>query len=340
MSLLNPFDNTAFDLVELTKAINLLPNNYGRVRELGIFPGKGVTSRTVMVEERNGVLNLLLTQPVGAPGTVNTMGKRKVRSFRIPHIPHDDFIEPSEYDGVRAFGSESQVATLAEIMNDHLQVMRNKHAITLEHLRIGALKGQILDADGSVLFDLFDEFEIDGATVYFDLETETTDMRGRCMEVVRHIEDNLKGEVMTGVRALCSPEFFDLLVAHPEVKEAFKYQESQFLRDDIRKGFSFGGITWEEYRGQADDADGTVRRFIGAGECHFYPEGTLGTFETVFAPADFLETVNTKGLEVYAKQEARKFNRGVDIHTQSNPLPICYRPGVLVKGTAEGPPAG
>ena len=36
-------------------------------------------------------------------------------------------------------------------MADHLQSMRNsnKHAITLEHLRMGALKGVILDADGS-----------------------------------------------------------------------------------------------------------------------------------------------------------------------------------------------
>ncbi len=59
----------------------------------------------------------------------------------------------------------------------------------------------------------------------------------------------------------------------------------------------------------------------------------MNTFETVFAPADFTETVNTIGKEVYAKQEPRKFNRGIDLHTQSNPLPICYRPGELVKGT-------
>ncbi|WP_458695370.1 major capsid protein [Wolbachia endosymbiont of Phyllotreta cruciferae] len=33
--------------------------------------------------------------------------------------------------------------------------MRNKHAITLEHLRMGALKGIILDADGSELLNLY-----------------------------------------------------------------------------------------------------------------------------------------------------------------------------------------
>ena len=60
----------------------------------------------------------------------------------------------------------------------------------------------------------------------------------------------------------------------------------------------------------------------------------LDTFATYFAPADFNETVNTLGQALYAKQEPRKFERGTDLHTQSNPLPMCHRPGVLVKLTA------
>jgi hypothetical protein len=62
-----------------------------------------------------------------------------------------------------------------------------------------------------------------------------------------------------------------------------------------------------------------------------FPLGTVDTFGTYFAPADFNETVNTLGQPLYAKQEPRKFERGTDLHTQSNPLPMCHRPGVLVK---------
>ena len=58
---------------------------------------------------------------------------------------------------------------------------------------------------------------------------------------------------------------------------------------------------------------------------------TVETFATYFAPADFNETANTMGQQLYAKQEPRKFERGTDLHTQSNPLPMCHRPGVLVK---------
>lgn len=331
--MLNPFATDAFNMVSLTRAINILPNNYGRVRELGLFPGKGVRTRSVIVEERNGILNLLPTMPPGSPGTVARREKRTVRSFTIPHIPHDDSILPAEYEGIRAFGSESELATLASIMNDHLQAMRNKHAITLEHLRMGALKGVILDADGSTLYNLYTEFGITQKTVDFVLGTSTTDVAAKCREVVRHIEDNLKGEVMTNVRALVSAEFFDKLISHTKVKEVYlNYARAQdVLGGDVRKGFVFQGVTFEEYRGVATDPDGNTRRFIAEGEGHAFPEGTLGTFETLFAPADFIETANTVGLELYAKQQERDFGRGIDIHTQSNPLPICYRPAVLVK---------
>ena len=66
-----------------------------------------------------------------------------------------------------------------------------------------------------------------------------------------------------------------------------------------------------------------------------FPLGTVETFASYFAPADFNETANTLGQQLYAKQEPRKFERGTDLHTQSNPLPMCHRPGVLVKLTAE-----
>jgi hypothetical protein len=147
-----------------------------------------------------------------------------------------------------------------------------------------------------------------------------------------YLELNLKGEYMTGVRVLVSPEFFDLLTAHPNVVKAYQwYQESLALRADQRTGFTFAGVTFEEYLGQASDVDGNVRKFIASGEGHAFPEGTLDTFATYFAPADFNETVNTLGQPLYAKQEPREFGRGTDLHTQSNPLPMCHRPGLLVK---------
>ncbi|MCC6297501.1 MAG: major capsid protein [Pseudomonadales bacterium] len=330
----NPFHTPAFSMAALTAAINILPNRYGRMEALNIFPARPVRLRQIIVEEQNGVLNLLPALPPGSPGTVGRRGKRAMRSFVIPHIPHDDVVLPEEVQGVRAFGTESEAETVAGVMARHLETMRNKHSITLEHLRMGALKGVILDADGSTIYDLYDEFDIGAKTVNFELTNAGTNVKAKCTEVLGHVEENLKGEFMTGIHCLCSPEFFEKLTGHAKVEKAFEnWQQGIVLINDMRSGFTYGGITFEEYRGQATDANGTSRRFIAAGEAHCFPLGTVDTFGTYFAPADFNETANTLGQPVYAKQEPRKFDRGTDLHTQSNPLPMCHRPGVLVKLT-------
>ena len=337
----NPFNDPAFSVTALTAAINILPNRYGRLEALNLMPAKPVRQRQIVVEELNGVLNLLPTLPPGSPGTVGKRGKRNLRPFVVPHIPHDDVVLPEEVQGLRAFAETetetemfAHLETVAGVTARHLETMRNKHAITLEHLRMGALKGVILDADGSVLVDLFDAFEITPQTVPFELGTAGTHVKAKCGTVLSTIEDNLKGEFMNGVHCLCSPEFFIALTGHAKVEKAFEHwQNGATLINDVRRGFTYGGITFEEYRGQATDAAGNARRFIAAGEAHAFPLGTVDTFGTYFAPADFNETVNTLGLPLYAKQEPRKFDRGTDLHTQSNPLPMCHRPGVLVKLT-------
>jgi hypothetical protein len=102
----NPFQDSAFSMSELTKAINILPNMYGKMEQLNLFPAKSVRQRNIAIEEKNGVLNLLPTQIPGAPGTVGIRGKRKLRTFAIPHIPHDDVVLPEEVQGIRAFGMD------------------------------------------------------------------------------------------------------------------------------------------------------------------------------------------------------------------------------------------
>lgn len=332
----DPFASPAYNLASLTTSLNRFPNMYGRVRELGVFGApEGVTNRTIIVEIRNGVLTLLPTMTLGAGGTQGQQGKRIVRSFVIPHIPHEDSVQPSEVQGIRGFGMESAPDPVATIVARKLSDMRMKHAITLEHLRMGALKGIVLDADASTLFNWYTEFGITQKIVDFVLGTATTNVQAKCREVSRHIDDNLLGEVRSTVHCLVSAEFFDKLISHAEVKDAYKFfaasNGGQPLREDVSRFFPFQGIVFEEYRGVASDKDGNSRRFIAANDGHAFPIGTTSTFRTHFAPADFNETVNTIGLELYAKIKERDFGRGWDIHTQSNPLPICHRPEVLVR---------
>lgn len=336
------FNGDAFNAVELTAAVNVVPNTYGRLQELDLMPGEGVPTTSVAVQFVNGELNLLPTRTRGGPPSLGAKEKRNVRSFEIPHIPHDDFVLAKDVQNVVSLGG-NVLENVQDVVNRKLATMRRKHAITLEFLRMGALSGQILDADGSLIYDLFAEFGVQQKTVFFDLDNASANVAGKCREVTGYTEDNLLGDVMTSVHCLASPGFFDKLVSHKSVADAFRFYSNSPnanpVRDDVRRMFPFQGIMFEEYRGTAtqlqEDGSKTVRRFIPQGEARFFPRGTTECFSTYFAPGDFMDVVNTPGLEVYARQAMDlEFWRWVKLHTQSNPLPLCKRPALLVRGSS------
>ena len=332
--LLDMINNDAFSVVALTDSINIIPNVYGRLNQLGLFPFKGVPSPLVAVEVKNGVLNLIPSRPRGGEPNLNQSGKRQLRHFSIPHFPLDDMVKAEDLERVRAFGSADRTLALAQLVASKQEEMALKHFITLEFLRNGALKGKVLDVGGETILDLFTEFGISEKVVDFALTTDGTNVAGKCREVTRHINKELKGDSKTYVHCLCGPVFYDALTNHPTVREAFlNYQAANPLRDDLSQGFKFQGVFFEEYPGEASDPSGAVHQFIPEGEARFFPMGTSQSFRTYAAPADFLETVGTEGQAMYSKLFAdEKLNRWLGIHTQSNPLPICLRPAVLVRG--------
>lgn len=346
MSFVDPFLTPAFRTASLTEAINLLPAVPMKLDEMNLMPAVGVRNRTIITEEVAGVANLLQTQPVGSPGTTATTEKRTVRSFVIRQIPHDDSVYPADVDGLRAFGQESTEEPLIRLVNTRQAAMRRKHDVTLEHLRMGALKGIILDADGSTIYNLFTEFGITSTTSYasqranhnkrlqldFVLGTATTNILGKCNSIARHIEANMAGEISSGITALVRASFFDSLGNHANVKAGYeRWQDGSALRSDYRRGFTFGPVTFVEYEGAVTDAEGNIRTMVPDDEGIAFPTGTMNTFATYFAPADFNEAVGQQGQRLYSKLEEKRMGRGWDLHTQSNPLPMCNRPSVLVR---------
>jgi hypothetical protein len=331
--LVNPFTGTGFDLITLTNAINKLPNRYGRLEQLGLFPIKGVATRQVAVESKEGVLTLVPTAPWGGTAAQNKSGKRTMKSFMIPHMPFEDSVQAADVVGVRKFGSENELETVEARVNDKLQEMRDKLDQTLEYRRFGALKGIIYDADAStVIYNELTEFGVSLQSIDFDLDTSTTEVLLKCLQVKRYYEDNLKGERITGLLALVSEGFYDALTTHPTVKAAYSGWSAaqRNLTEDQRSGFTYGGITFEEYRATVTTPAGSATPLLAAKHGNIIPLGTTNTFVTWAAPADFVETVNTIGQQYYAKSEVQKFDRGLDLHIQSNVLPFCLRPELIV----------
>jgi len=330
MPSLDIFNDDAFSLQSLTASIAEQPHVPGRMGQLGIFQNEGITTTSLSIEKDGATLGLVAAADRGAPGQVVVGDKRTMIPFNTLHLPQSGAVMADEIQNVRAFGSESEVETVQTVVNRHLAKHRRQSDATLEHLMIGAAKGQLLDSDGTtVMVDLFNRFGISQTTHSLVLGTGTTKVRNKVLELLDKIEDKLQGVSFTGVRVLCGRTYFKNLVGHPLVQEAYaRWMDGAALRDDVRGGFEFGGAVFEQYRGQVGG-----NKFIADDEAYAIPEGVADLFIGRFAPANYLETVNTNGLPYYSKMEPLAMNKGMALESQSNPIFLCTRPSAVVKLT-------
>ena len=330
----NPFDAGGYSLAEMTQAINILPDLYTRLGQIGLFRFESVSQRAIVIEQREGVLSLLPSVPLGAPATVGTREARSMRSFALPWIPHDDVILPGDIQGRPALGVSDAADPLVEVMNRTLTLMRRKHAQTREYMEMNALRGVVKDGAGTTLYNYFSEFGLEQISIDFTLGTATTSVQTKVRTTLRAIEDNLLGETMSTAHALVSSEFFDKLISHPKTEEAYKFFSAtggQPLREDMRRAFPFAGILFEEYNRSVTLSTGGAERLIPAGEGIAFPLGTFDTFTTYGGPANLLETANTLGLPLYARQHLDEKGRWIDLMTDASILPVNKRPRMAIR---------
>ncbi|HUS72615.1 MAG TPA: major capsid protein [Sedimentisphaerales bacterium] len=321
--------------IELTAAINRAKVTPQRIGELGLFESKGVRTVDIGIEEKDSILSLIPTSARGTPPIVGTPAKRKLRFFRAPHLSKFDTVMADEVQGIRVFGTENELQTVDQVVVEKIREMRRSHEATVEFHRLGAIQGIVLDADGTtVVHNLWEEFEVTPDVVEFDFTAATPPIKTSCMTVKRTIERNLGGQPYNHIHCFCNSTWFDLLTNEAGVQAAYaRWLDGAALRNDMRKGFVYAGIVFEEYPGSIGTTAFIPTVAAGSpGNAFFFPVGLPGLFKTYFAPADFNETANSLGIEFYGKSEVLPMGKGIIIETQSNPLCVCLLPKVLVRG--------
>lgn len=323
-------DELDFNVTELSAAISNLPTRIGNPSDAELFRNIPGTTNVFSMEfyEESGIL--VPTTEWGGVAPKNSSGKRTAKSWTVPHMPLEDVVKASDVIGVRAFGSTTAETVQGKVL-DKLQAMKNKVDATLAYRRSKAKQGIIVDADGSTILNYFTEFGLSRQVVYFDLGTATTNIAAKCQDVIDQIEDGLGQEVYSSIEVEVDRAFYDALTAHKNVREVFlgwSSAESKLGRSNT-SGFEFGGLKFIVNRQKVG-----VTPLVAASTGHAYPRGTQDVFLNGLAPADFNETVNTLALPYYAKQAGKQFDRGFDLHVQSNQLPIVAKPKALVKVSA------
>lgn len=334
--ILDVFNSDPFSVVALTDAINeveFIPGVAGREVD---WRESGVPTTSVAIERKGESLVLVNPTPRGSPGEAIAKAKRDIRNLAIPHYEVQSSVMADEIQGVRAFGSESEVEVIQTKVNERLrELVQLSIDPTLEHQRVGAVKGVILNGDASTLYDLFAEFGVaQEAEQNLEVDTDgsaTGALRKAVNAVVRLIAKNLGGSPYSGIKALCGDTFYDQLVTNKEVVQTYlNWTAAADLRGSAGFGpyeaFPWGGVTWINYRGAVGGTS-----FVTTTAAHFFPVGVPGLFRTVYAPADYVETVNTNGLPRYARQYEMANGKGIHLDAQSNALNYCTRPKVLIK---------
>jgi hypothetical protein len=336
MSNVRSFTNP-FEIVDLTNEVNLIPNQWGKLREDGLFAEESIAQNTLNFESTSGTIAVIPDQVRGARNNVNKDDNRIVKAFSLTHHPLDDYITPQDIAGKRAYGSDN-VETADAVTARKLARIRMNHAITLEAARWHTLTtGTQFNPSGTIgSLNFFTDFGVTQKSIDFVLSTAGTEVQEKSEEGIAHIQDNiLSGEVATGFTVYCSPEFFGKLIKQAGVKEAYKYYTStqEVLRQraggtGVYRSFVHGSVTYVEIRGSYNGS-----RHIPANEGVMVPTGTLDCFKTFFGPANKFGLTNTLGEQAYVWQYRDAKDTKIELESESNFLNLLARPQVVVKCT-------
>lgn len=330
----------AFELVDYTQELTLVPNKWTLLNDVGLFTPESLFTTTATFEAEEGTLALIGDRHRGAKPSAMKGDVRKIHSYAIPHFPTVDALTGEDLFGKRAYGSVSSQETEAQAVAKKIAKIARAYDDTWEIARFKTLTTlQAYAPNGTVAANFATDFGITQKSVTFDLTTATTDVVAKVEEVIAHIQDNAKGTSLTGVVCYASPEFFASLINHAKVQTAYQYftaTEGQMIQRNRAGGnnmsmyreFNYGGVRFIEVRGSAPD--GT--RFVPANEAVFIPTGTNGVFMTYFAPSNKLDLIGTIAEPRYLWTYRDPKGDKIEIEASSDFLNIVRQPALVVKG--------
>ena len=313
--------------------------------QLGIFTPSYPMSPYIAISDSDRTLSLIPTSEFGAPPAELVPQGARVRPFRVNRIAKGSTVMAHELSAVLQTPFARQVATISGVIAERTARIVDDVELTHEHMRLGAIQGKVMDADGTtVLVDWFDEWGIAEPTeINFALGTAGTDVRGKFRQLKRQMQVAAKGmwNPSTRVGGLVGDNFFDSVLNHPQIKETKLYNDGAAAMEGV-EGYGsveIEGVTLINYQGSDPDASHDLS--IGTDKARFFPMGATDVFEAAYGPAvEFAEYLGRPGQEYFsmmlenvdAQGNPDPRRRGDRVEIYSYPLMVCRRPEMLLRG--------
>lgn len=334
--------NNGFELIEWTDEIINLDNQAGLIGGMNLFRTQGTTQTSITFDK--SVNDITLLPQVSRRSRETTKGSdRKVELFSLPlgYFKHSDYITTEDIQGFRMPGTPASPESLANVRVQKLADMRARVEQTHEYMKLQAVKGICATPDGVVLANMFTEFGIAQTTIDFDLGDATTDVNAKISELKRSLQTNLKtGGVIRGINVVVDADFFDKLISHPQIRQAYLYYASQ--RDINREStnqfmswgsvdqFTYKGVTFMTYDHVFKLPDGSTEAAVAANTGHVIPV-VNDLFRGYYGPSNKLGGANNVGREMFAYEFTDPKDEFHEMQVETSPLFFATQPQVLIK---------
>lgn len=340
--MLDIFNNDPFSVVALTARVNNEPFVPGQIGAAGYFQSEGVNVLNLAIARgERETLRLVGPTPRGGPGETRTFGEGDLVNLSIPHFQREDSILADEVQGRRTFGgvgdNTDEMETIAARLTYKVRQHLRDFDLTVEHQRVGAIKGIVTNKSGGVMLNTYTAFDIPVPTpITLNLSNADLDLRKLGEDIQYRFEDIVESGY-EGVDCWMGRTAFQTFMGHKYNREVARILQDRAAltgksnTDEV----DLYGVNWRRYRtGQRAEAANGGAGFIGPNEVRFVPR-VLGAdaFLTRYGPADYEETVNTEGLPRYLKQYPMLNGKGRNLEVQMNVINVCTRPDWLVAGT-------
>lgn len=334
------FTSGDFNAQEVTDAAANTTYIPGQLKMMGLYEPKSLRTTEVRIVRDNDSLRIIDPQVRGSQGSFSTRTTKNQVILETFQIKQEDRINSHEMQDIlnKDMAFITALAAAEERVAEVQTQQRQNLELTTEYHRLAGLNGYILNGDGSVFMDVFDEFGFTrNAPVPIDFaglsegELRETIERNIVLPMIRTLNQSfVRGRTM--IYCDCSDDMWFALMKNVEVRAMFLgHPAARQLGDStIWDEFVFAGVTWRHYRGTDDNE--TIA--ITPGEGRFYPVNGVDVFKQYFSPGEDFMHVNTPGQEVYASlcpdPKAPNQFRYVDLEMSSFQLPICIKPQALI----------
>lgn len=332
---LDIFNDDAFTVTSMLEPVNKMPYQPSFLAQF--FDPDPVITDTVAVGLVNNTLRLIPTTLRGAPIEAAEPDAKNIRPFVIPRLAKGDKLRAHEIANRVPMPGQTDLQVVQPIVARKQQKLVQDTEYTFEHMRLGAIQGKLVDADGTtVLTNYWTEWGIAEPTpidLNLDAASPVMGALGTQIrdQVVRPLIRAASGAPTTRLIGLAGDDFYDALIGHAEVRQTYlNWQAASDLRTQSPfETFRYGGVDWINYRG-SDDAS-TIT--IPSDQATIFPTGVPGMFRHVMGP--FSEVLDMVG------QEGRRFfplivrdndrNMWVQPEIYSYPLMLNTRPDLILR---------